>query len=99
VFPVHASHAVRQDISTVCRIPADYISKLFSDLAEVTNHKYALVGSVDRGIMTHGVNGIDWKHYKHPLQRTRTTFYIQYWKDMEFQQLIELLHKATIRSY
>jgi hypothetical protein len=35
-------------------------------------------------IMTHGVSGIDWKHYKHPLPENVYDVYIQYWKDFEF---------------
>jgi hypothetical protein len=35
MFPVNASYPMRQDIFAVCRIPADYIPKLFSELTEV----------------------------------------------------------------
>jgi len=35
-------------------------------------------------IMTHGVNGIDWKHYKHPLPENVYDEYMQYWKDVKF---------------
>ncbi len=34
-------------------------------------------------IMTHGVSGIDWKHYKHPLSENVYDVYMQYWKDVE----------------
>jgi hypothetical protein len=33
-------------------------------------------------IMTHGVSGIDWKHYKHPLPENVYDAYIQFWKDV-----------------
>jgi len=33
-------------------------------------------------IMTHGVSGIDWKHYKHPLPEHVYDVYMQYWKDV-----------------
>jgi integrase len=33
-------------------------------------------------IMTHGVSGIDWKHYKHPLPEHVSEVYMQYWKDV-----------------
>ncbi len=36
-------------------------------------------------IMTHGVSGIDWKHYKHPLPENVYGAYIQYWKNLEFK--------------
>jgi hypothetical protein len=32
-------------------------------------------------IMTHGVSGIDWKHYKHPLPEHVYDVYMNYWKD------------------
>jgi hypothetical protein len=31
--------------------------------------------------VTHGVSGIDWKHYKHPLPENVFDVYMQYWKD------------------
>ncbi|MGZ4942464.1 MAG: hypothetical protein ACXV5N_12235 [Halobacteriota archaeon] len=34
--------------------------------------------------MTHGVSGIDWKHYKHPLPENVYDLYMQYWKNVEF---------------
>jgi hypothetical protein len=34
-------------------------------------------------IMTHGVSGIDWKHYKHPLPENVYDVYLQYWGDVE----------------
>jgi hypothetical protein len=30
--------------------------------------------------MTHGVSGIDWKHYKHPLPEHVYGGYMKYWK-------------------
>jgi len=33
-------------------------------------------------IMTHGVSGIDWKHYKHPLPENVYDVYMQYWKEV-----------------
>jgi len=38
-------------------------------------------------IMTHGVSGIDWKHYKHPLPEHVHDIYMQYWKDIEFKSV------------
>jgi hypothetical protein len=34
-------------------------------------------------IMTHGVSGIDWKHYKHPLPENVYSTYMRYWADVE----------------
>ena len=33
-------------------------------------------------IMTHGVSGIDWKHYKHPLPEHVYDVYTRYWKEI-----------------
>ncbi|MGZ4924337.1 MAG: hypothetical protein ACXV5H_10360 [Halobacteriota archaeon] len=35
-------------------------------------------------IMTHGVSGIDWKHYKHPLPENVNNVYMKYWKEIIF---------------
>jgi hypothetical protein len=34
-------------------------------------------------IMTHGVSGIDWKHYKHPLPEHVYNIYMRYWRDVD----------------
>lgn len=34
-------------------------------------------------IMTHGVSGVDWKHYKHPLPENVYKIYLQYWGDVD----------------
>ena len=36
-------------------------------------------------IMTHGVSGIDWKHYKHPLPENVYDVYMQYWGGVSFK--------------
>ncbi|MDD1725833.1 MAG: hypothetical protein LUQ34_03010, partial [Euryarchaeota archaeon] len=33
-------------------------------------------------IITHGVSGIDWKHYKHPLPENVYDVYMQYWSSV-----------------
>jgi hypothetical protein len=35
-------------------------------------------------IMTHGVSGIDWKHYKHPLPAKVYDIYMKYWEQVRF---------------
>ena len=35
-------------------------------------------------IMTHGVSGIDWKHYKHPLPEHVYDVYMKCWADVRF---------------
>ncbi|MGB8311986.1 MAG: hypothetical protein WCE81_09010 [Halobacteriota archaeon] len=37
-------------------------------------------------ILTHGVSGVDWTHYKHPLPEFVYDIYMQYWKDVCFIQ-------------
>ncbi|MGZ4847676.1 MAG: hypothetical protein ACXV3E_07835, partial [Halobacteriota archaeon] len=44
-------------------------------------------------IMTHGVSGIDWKHYKHPLPEHVYHIYMRYWRD------VVLEHKTNPSSY
>ena len=34
-------------------------------------------------ILTHGVSGVDWRFYKHPLPEHVYDVYLQYWKDVE----------------
>jgi len=34
-------------------------------------------------IMTRGVSGVDWKHYKYPLPENVYGVYMQYWEDVE----------------
>jgi hypothetical protein len=41
---------------------------------EATNRKY---------ILAHGMTGVDWDHYKHPLLEDVYDKYMQYWKDAE----------------
>jgi len=36
-------------------------------------------------IMTHGVSGVDWKHYKHPLPENVYDAYMQYWGRIVFK--------------
>jgi hypothetical protein len=35
--------------------------------------------------MTHGVSGIDWKHYKHPLPEHVYDIYMQHWKNLNLK--------------
>ena len=36
-------------------------------------------------VMTHGVSGIDWKHYKHPLPDSVYDIYMKYWGDVSLK--------------
>jgi len=36
-------------------------------------------------ILTHGVSGVDWKHYKHPLPEHVYDVYMKYWADVKFE--------------
>jgi hypothetical protein len=35
-------------------------------------------------ILTHGVSGVDWTHYKHPLPENVYDIYMKYWGDVSF---------------
>ncbi|MGZ4891588.1 MAG: hypothetical protein ACXV2B_04940 [Halobacteriota archaeon] len=36
-------------------------------------------------ILTHGVSGVDWSHYKHPLPENVFDTYMRYWGDVRFE--------------
>ncbi len=36
-------------------------------------------------VLTHGVSGVDWSHYKHPLQEHVYDVYMRYWRDVTFK--------------
>ncbi|MGZ4861878.1 MAG: hypothetical protein ACXV2E_03730 [Halobacteriota archaeon] len=36
-------------------------------------------------ILTHGVSGVDWSHYKHPLPEHVYNVYMRYWRDVTFK--------------
>ncbi len=38
-------------------------------------------------ILTHGVSGVDWRFYKHPLPKIVYDVYMQYWKEVELSCL------------
>jgi len=35
-------------------------------------------------ILTHGVSGVDWSHYKHPLPENVYDIYMKYWENVDF---------------
>ena len=41
---------------------------------DATNRKY---------VLAHGMTGVDWEHYKHPLPEDVYDTYMQYWRDIE----------------
>src|SRR5665647_1863735 len=71
------------------KIPLTRIASHFvlSDLRKFTE-QYGDIIQWDQSnrayIMTHGVSGIDWKHYKHPLPEDVYDVYMQYWGDVTF---------------
>jgi len=40
-------------------------------------------------IMTHGVSGVDWRFYKHPLPDSVYDVYMKYWADVSFEVFAE----------
>ncbi|MGZ4934798.1 MAG: hypothetical protein ACXV49_09930 [Halobacteriota archaeon] len=69
------------------KIPLSCVQTHFvlGDLRKFTE-QYGDITQLDQShrayIMTHGVSGIDWKHYKHPLPERVCDIYMQYWKDV-----------------
>ncbi|MFZ1021326.1 MAG: hypothetical protein WCE82_00165 [Halobacteriota archaeon] len=43
---------------------------------EQSNRKY---------VLTHGVGGVDWSHYKHPLPESVHDIYMKYWGDVSLK--------------
>jgi hypothetical protein len=41
---------------------------------DATNRKY---------VLAHGMTGVDWEHYKHPLPEDVYDTYMRYWRDIE----------------
>ena len=39
-------------------------------------------------ILTHGVSGVEWAHYRHPLSEQVYDVYMRYWKDGRFRTLV-----------
>jgi hypothetical protein len=62
------SHFMLGDLRKFCEQYGDFIGW------DQSNRAY---------IMTHGVSGIDWKHYKHPLPENVYSTYMRYWGDVE----------------
>ena len=61
-------------------------SVYFERSAEVRLAAWRPIGweQSNRGyIMTHGVSGIDWKHYKHPLPENVYSTYMRYWGNVK----------------
>ena len=51
-----------------------------------TNGRYTAVDQSNKNyLMTHGVSGVDWQSYKHPLPEQVYDVYMQYWRDVEFK--------------
>jgi hypothetical protein len=46
-------------------------------------------------MMTHGVRGIDWKHYKHPLPEQVYDAYMRSWNGVVLQLKKEKDHSAV----
>jgi hypothetical protein len=36
-------------------------------------------------VLTHGVSGVDWSHYRHPLPESVYSVYIKYWGDVSLK--------------
>ncbi|MGZ4894527.1 MAG: hypothetical protein ACXVIT_10865 [Halobacteriota archaeon] len=41
-------------------------------------------------ILTHGVSGVEWSHYKHPLPENVYDVYMRYWKDVSFASSLQI---------
>ena len=58
---------------------------VLSDLRKFAEQQGDVIGwdSSNRAyILTHGVSGVDWAHYKHPLPEYVYQIYMRYWRDV-----------------
>jgi len=46
-------------------------------------------------ILTHGVLGVEWAHYRHPLPEYVYDAYMRYWKGNQFTQLEQSPYEAV----
>jgi hypothetical protein len=66
----HASHHFVRDLRRFCEQISDILQW------DQSNKNY---------ILTHGISGVDWRFYKHPLPEHVRDAYMQYWKNVRFQ--------------
>jgi hypothetical protein len=70
------------------KIPLSQIEQHFvlGDLRKFTE-QYSDILEWDQSnrayIMTHGVSGVDWKHYKHPFPENVYSTFMRYWRDVD----------------
>lgn len=78
------------------KIPLSRVSAHFvcSDLRKFAEQHGDVIGwdqSNRAYILTHGVSGVDWSHYKHPLPEHVYDVYMRYWGGVQFNQLASKL--------
>jgi len=59
----------------------------FGDLRKFTEQHGDVIGWSESNrayILTHGVRGIEWSNYRHPLPEHVYDVYMKYWKDIIF---------------
>ncbi|MGZ4905948.1 MAG: hypothetical protein ACXV5H_11130 [Halobacteriota archaeon] len=81
-------HWVKREKLPLTRIPSHF---RLGDLRKFAEQHGDILGwehSNCSYIMTHGVSGIDWKHYKHPLPEHVHDVYMRHWGDVSFEQRI-----------
>ncbi|MGZ7131460.1 MAG: hypothetical protein ACXVIX_09975 [Halobacteriota archaeon] len=71
------------------KIPLSRVNAHFvcSDLRKFAEQHGDIIGwgqSNRAYILTHGVSGVDWRYYKHPLPESVYDVYMKYWRDVSF---------------
>ena len=73
------------------RIPLTRCSSHFvtSDLRKFAEQHGDIIGWNESNrayILTHGVRGVEWSNYRHPLPEHVYDVYMQYWSDVQFER-------------
>jgi len=50
-------------------------------------------------ILTHGVSGVEWTHYRHPLPEYVYDVYMQYWSDVALLPTVHSSSESSLRVY
>ncbi len=78
---IHGGHFVCGDLRKFAEQHGDVIQW------ESSNRAY---------VLTHGVSGVDWRFYKHPLPDSVYEVYMKYWADVSFKTDLQVIGPAHI---
>jgi len=71
---------------TISRVTEHFVCGDFRKFAEQYGDIIQWEQSNRAYILTHGVSGVEWTHYRHPLPEYVYDVYMKYWKGVRFLQ-------------